>query len=380
MPKHFAKFALLYLCIAAFGAGGAYLFITLFDAWYYSIPDIYAPFVLDALYVISAIIGALATSLVAYALYYKFGTRFLAFLAIQPSNSVSSSEMAAELYNKIRRSFGSETSFLDVAKIQIYAQINRLKIFAGINLFAAIGISFATVVVLFMLNSAVTMERQRSALLQNYDRILGLMERDSRAYDTLLEQSEILEQRADALLAPQSGTAADMARADIDQVSDDIKEAAASIKGTEFTGGDLNYEEIVTRLQDDIDNIEREVDTNFDFDSMLSNILPRVLLAGMMQVIAFFFLSMYKSNIDEMKYFQNELTNLALRSEALHRYGELNPENRFALVQTLATAERNFALKDGERLAQADFAFKDLAGGYTQFLETIGMKIVPKAP
>ena len=50
---------------------------------------------------------------------------------------------------------------------------------------------------------------------------------------------------------------------------------------------------------------------------LLAHFIPRVSVAAFIEVFSFFFLKLYKSGIQEIKYFQNELTNVDMKVIAL---------------------------------------------------------------
>ncbi|MFA9283882.1 hypothetical protein ACCQ08_03805 [Comamonas sp. SY3] len=107
---------------------------------------------------------------------------------------------------------------------------------------------------------------------------------------------------------------------------------------------------------------------------MASHFLPRLTLVILIELFAFFFLSLYKASLAEIKYFQNELTNAESKHIALQtsiKYGD--PSMIAMMVQSLASTERNYILtKDQstaalekakiERATQGDFvrALQDL--------------------
>ncbi|MAT16791.1 MAG: hypothetical protein CMJ46_16150 [Planctomyces sp.] len=67
------------------------------------------------------------------------------------------------------------------------------------------------------------------------------------------------------------------------------------------------------------------------------------------QVFGFFFLRMYKASLDEIKYFQNEITNLAMQYTALTIAEETgDSEILHDVIMVFAEAERNFKLRSGE--------------------------------
>lgn len=68
-----------------------------------------------------------------------------------------------------------------------------------------------------------------------------------------------------------------------------------------------------------------------------------------MEIFAFFFLRLYRTSLVEIKFFQNELTNIELKLIALEA-GIARDDK--ALIETLAAnlmaTERNFVIKPGE--------------------------------
>jgi hypothetical protein len=76
----------------------------------------------------------------------------------------------------------------------------------------------------------------------------------------------------------------------------------------------------------------------------------RITLVAFIEIFSFFFLKLYKQNIGDIKYFQNEVTNvdmklLALRAScADETEGKVDPE----LLKIIAGTERNFVLQKGQ--------------------------------
>lgn len=50
---------------------------------------------------------------------------------------------------------------------------------------------------------------------------------------------------------------------------------------------------------------------------LLSHFIPRISIAVFIEIFSFFFLKLYKSSLRDIKYFQNELTNIEMRGVAL---------------------------------------------------------------
>lgn len=72
-------------------------------------------------------------------------------------------------------------------------------------------------------------------------------------------------------------------------------------------------------------------------------------LAIFVEVFSFFFLRLYRSMLAEIKYFQNELTNIELKIIAVEisllKGGDKSTKT---LITSFVAAERNFVLKQGE--------------------------------
>lgn len=77
--------------------------------------------------------------------------------------------------------------------------------------------------------------------------------------------------------------------------------------------------------------------------------IPRLSLVVFIELFAFFFLRLYKSGLAEIKYFQNEITNLELKFFALKAAMLAgSPELLKDVVATLVASERNHVLEKGQ--------------------------------
>jgi len=80
-----------------------------------------------------------------------------------------------------------------------------------------------------------------------------------------------------------------------------------------------------------------------------ANFLPRLTLVIFIELFAYFFLKLYKSNLNEIKYFQNELTNIELKFVSLRTAVIKNDEKMIGeVITSLSTTERNFILEKGQ--------------------------------
>lgn len=81
----------------------------------------------------------------------------------------------------------------------------------------------------------------------------------------------------------------------------------------------------------------------------LYNYFPRISFVVLVEIFAFFFLSLYKTSLSEIKYFQNEITNIDVKNIALvASIKDGNKEILVDVLKQLASTERNFILKKGQ--------------------------------
>ena len=91
-----------------------------------------------------------------------------------------------------------------------------------------------------------------------------------------------------------------------------------------------------------------------DWQSLLPTIILRASLVLFVEVFAFFFLRLYRSSLQEIKYFQNELSTVELRIIAMDAAVATGDTSViYAVASDLAKTERNFVLKKGESTTQA---------------------------
>lgn len=91
-------------------------------------------------------------------------------------------------------------------------------------------------------------------------------------------------------------------------------------------------------------------DKNFsNVGEMIPYLLPRTVLAIFIETFSFFFLRLYKDNLEDVKYFHNERTNIDSKVIALKTaiaYGK--DEIIYEVVRAFLAIERNFILKKDE--------------------------------
>jgi len=82
---------------------------------------------------------------------------------------------------------------------------------------------------------------------------------------------------------------------------------------------------------------------------LVTEFAPRISLVIVIEVFAYFFLGLYKSNLSEIKYFHNELTNVESKYIALEEGNAIDDSSIIKdIVKELSQTERNFLLKKGE--------------------------------
>jgi hypothetical protein len=109
---------------------------------------------------------------------------------------------------------------------------------------------------------------------------------------------------------------------------------------------------------------------------ILAYFVPRVSLVILIEVFAYFFLRLYKQSLSEIKYFQNEITNVQSRHLAI-QFSSKDPDAglQLKIVEELMKTERNFLMPkdqttidiERERLSRSTYselinAIKGLGG------------------
>ncbi|MCP4897572.1 MAG: hypothetical protein GY906_11425 [bacterium] len=90
-------------------------------------------------------------------------------------------------------------------------------------------------------------------------------------------------------------------------------------------------------------------------DWLLRHFLPRFSLAAFIELFAYFFLNLYRQSLAEIKYFQNEITNIEAKYISLEiACSEDDPELRRRVVELLAQTERNFVLEKGQTTTELE--------------------------
>ncbi|MRG49024.1 hypothetical protein GFS24_28200 [Chitinophaga sp. SYP-B3965] len=92
-----------------------------------------------------------------------------------------------------------------------------------------------------------------------------------------------------------------------------------------------------------------------DTVSLLSHYIPRISLVVFIEIFAFFFLKLYRANLQEIKYFNNEKTNIDFKLISLKTalYQEDQAMITLCLTELIKT-ERNFVLRKDESTVELE--------------------------
>ncbi|MFA2944863.1 hypothetical protein [Acinetobacter pittii] len=83
-----------------------------------------------------------------------------------------------------------------------------------------------------------------------------------------------------------------------------------------------------------------------DLNDLLTKMIPRFLFVILIEVFAYFFLNLYRKSLEDIKYYQNELTNLEAKYLSLQTSLALNNYKLTSnVIDQLVKTERNFILE-----------------------------------
>lgn len=104
-------------------------------------------------------------------------------------------------------------------------------------------------------------------------------------------------------------------------------------------------------------------ESNFKFlKSLILPIVPRFLLVIFVEIFAYFFLRLYKAGLSEIKYFQNELTNVESKLVSVeYAYITNSMESLKDGLKSLSQTERNFILEKGQTTVELEKAKSESA-------------------
>lgn len=92
-----------------------------------------------------------------------------------------------------------------------------------------------------------------------------------------------------------------------------------------------------------------------DISTFIIDFFPRISLVLLIEIFAYFFLSLYKASLSEIKYFQNEVTSIESRLLALRvALDSEDPNNVSKVIDKLSSSERNFILDKGQSTVELE--------------------------
>lgn len=95
--------------------------------------------------------------------------------------------------------------------------------------------------------------------------------------------------------------------------------------------------------------------TNISATDYIYHFIPRLSLSILIEVFSFFFLRLYKKNLDDIKFFNNERTNIEMKVISVKTGLLFNDKEVISqLVKDLSKTERNFVLKKGESTVELE--------------------------
>ncbi|ENR8506410.1 hypothetical protein ACI7TD_003204, partial [Acinetobacter baumannii] len=81
-------------------------------------------------------------------------------------------------------------------------------------------------------------------------------------------------------------------------------------------------------------------------EEMIINTFPKAIFVLLIEVFAYFFLKLYKQSLDDIKYYQNELTNIESKNLAVQIAKQSNNHKLITIcIEKLLGTERNFILE-----------------------------------
>lgn len=94
--------------------------------------------------------------------------------------------------------------------------------------------------------------------------------------------------------------------------------------------------------------------------NLILPLMPRILLVIFVEIFAYFFLRLYKEGLSEIKYFQNELTNVESKLAAIEfSYITSQMDSLKVSLESLSNTERNFILEKGQTTVELEKAKSD---------------------
>ncbi|EFE07330.1 hypothetical protein [Citrobacter youngae] len=87
---------------------------------------------------------------------------------------------------------------------------------------------------------------------------------------------------------------------------------------------------------------------NTDKTVLLIEMMSKLGVSFGIELLSFFFLNLYRKNLQEIKYIQNELTNIEAKKISLTMAHDLPTDLKFKIIKSISMTERNFILEKGQ--------------------------------
>lgn len=105
----------------------------------------------------------------------------------------------------------------------------------------------------------------------------------------------------------------------------------------------------------------------------LMHFAPRLAIVTFVQVFAFFFLRLYKLGLEEIKYFQNELTNIEQKEAAMSLALLTDDDDlKSDILLVIAKTERNNVLEKGQSTIEIERAKLESNGNLVEVIQALG--------
>jgi uncharacterized membrane protein len=117
--------------------------------------------------------------------------------------------------------------------------------------------------------------------------------------------------------------------------------------------------------------VSREHGTFASIQGLLSFYIPRITTIVLIETFAYFFLKLYRQNLEEIKYYQNELTTVSVLEIAWKAASDTTSDARMAVIRQLSRTDRN-----SRTLAGIPGADKGELGSLLEVLQTVSKLIV----
>ncbi len=276
----------------------------------------------------------------------------------------------------------------------------------GFTSIALIGVSAGFVVINYLQTGfALTKEDEVDvvlAQLKDPESMAGILARKTTAYEIkgsnfLADEVSVLRKKFDDLKSSVDfGRLKSVSEADSEFRQEFLENSASEVANKAFAIlhskvsssvvselTDRQFEECRVRLMQEIRDLNRKGETNLaigagisavgiillggtliwqgveskDVIVLLNHYMPRLSLIILIEVLAYFFLRLYKANLAEVKYFQNELTNVESRQMAANFARETGDNALMGVVLTkLADTERNHILTKDQTTVELEKA------------------------